>query len=146
MLLNDRPFPNQRDRLNNSLNQDCYVWWTKKRRTFLLEACWILLHSFWLPFPPTACHAGYAQARNSYLTRFLTCYSQIKWSVLLKIALMNWLFETLFTRLSFQECKNELIIRILNSLARSKNTANGFRFRKINSLLRLVGFNPTSLF
>ena len=30
---------------------------------------------------------------------------------------------------------NELIIRILNSLVRSKNTANRFRFRKINSLL-----------
>ena len=37
--------------------------------------------------------------------------------------------------LSFQECNNELIIRILNSLVRSKNTANGFRFRKSNSLL-----------
>ena len=36
---------------------------------------------------------------------------------------------------AFQECNNELIIRILNSLARSKNTDNGFRFRKINSLL-----------
>ena len=35
---------------------------------------------------------------------------------------------------------------ILNLLARSKNTANGFRFRKINSLLRLIGFKPTSLF
>ena len=45
-----------------------------------------------------------------------------------------------------QECNDELIIRILNSLARSKNTANGFRFRKINSLLRLVGFKPISLF
>ena len=56
-------------------------------------------------------------------------YSQTKWSVPLKIVLMNWLFET-WTRKSFQECNNELIIQILKSLTRSKNTANRHRFQK----------------
>ena len=37
-------------------------------------------------------------------------------------------------------------LQILNSRVRSKNTASGFRFRKINSLLRLVGFKTTNLF
>ena len=62
---------------------------------------------------------------NKYVTSW-TSYSQTKWSVPLKIALMNWLFET-WTCKSFQECNNELIIWILNLLALSKNTANGFR-------------------
>ena len=42
---------------------------------------------------------------------FIFSYSQTKWSVPLKIALMNCLFET-WTRWSFQECNNELIIWI----------------------------------
>ena len=46
-------------------------------------------------------------------------HSQTKWSVLLKITLMKWLFEY-WTRWLFQERSNELIIWILKSLVISK--------------------------
>ena len=78
-------------------------------------------------------------------------YSQTKWSIPLKITLMNWLFEYCTCWL-FQECNSELIIWILNSLVVSKinieliflnikliihilGMTSGFNFPIINSLL-----------
>ena len=56
---------------------------------------------------------------NVFLYMQCTFYSQTKWSVPLKITLMNWSFGY-WTRQSFQECNNELIIWLLNPLAVSR--------------------------
>lgn len=71
-------------------------------------------------------HLGLSISRQMILFG-MRCYSHTKWSVPLKIASMNWPFETR-TRQWLQECNNELTTQILNSLARSKNQPTGSVF------------------
>ena len=63
-------------------------------------------------------------------------YSKARWSLPLKITLMNWLFEV-WTQEPFQECRNEFIIVKLNPLVISKNTANGFSVKKKINLIMI---------
>ena len=66
-------------------------------------------------------------------------YSQIKWRVPLKITLMDWLFQC-WTRWSFHECNNELIIGKMNPLVAPRIRHMGLMFKKkiklINWLLK----------
>ena len=55
------------------------------------------------------CNAAKHSVICPSLRVFMVCYSQIKWSVTLKITLMNWLLEYWACQ-SFQECNNELVM------------------------------------
>ena len=56
-------------------------------------------------------------------------YSKTRWSLPLKITLMNWLFEV-WTQEPFQECRNEFIIVKLNPLVILRTRLMGLVFKK----------------